>query len=655
MAKSSVLLLLFSFFVISLNAQCVTGDCQDGTGTYTMSDGGRYVGQFQNGEITGKGNCYYEDGSWYQGDWLKGYPHGKGVMVSATGQRQEGIWRKGHLVKEEEITAEEFIIKGKENNREGCVTGDCVNGQGIYIYPSGAVYIGDFRNGLIHGIGVCYYSDGSKYQGEWTDRFPNGKGTKTYTDGTKRTGLWKNGQPIDANGNIETSIATTEVADIQTGCIKGNCDNGNGIFAYPDGSKYEGQFVNSKPEGYGTFYAPNYPNSEKFVGNFRGGAKHGTGTLYKPNGTTQIGQWREGDYVGEKDENQAGCVKGDCDNGAGTYMFKSGAIYMGDFVNKFPNGKGTAKYPNGERYEGEWSVGEFNGSGTLYLKDGSKATGYWLKGTYVGMKNPYTLGEEPTSGNGTARPEIKNPTPVLLSSNAKIWAVVIGVAAYNHMPVLRYTDDDAYRIFSFLKSPEGGAIPDEQIRILIDDDATYESIKSTISYIFGKASSNDMVLLYFSGHGLPGSFLPIDFDGFNNKLSHEEITELFKESHAKYKLCIADACHSGSLLAMRSGSAQSIITSYYDKLAEANGGTALLLSSKSEETSLESSGLRQGVFSHFLIRGLKGEADSNNDQIISVQELFDYVYQNVRTYTGNRQSPVILGNYDKKMPVAVKR
>jgi len=79
------------------------------------------------------------------------------------------------------------------------------------------------------------------------------------------------------------------------------------------------------------------------------------------------------------------------------------------------------------------------------------------------------------------------------------------------------------------------------------------------------------------------------------------------------------------------------------------------MSSKAEETSLESAGLRQGVFSHFLIRGLKGEADLNRDKVISVQELFDFINEKVRDYTGNRQSPVIKGTYDPKMTVAVMR
>ena len=108
------------------------------------------------------------------------------------------------------------------------------------------------------------------------------------------------------------------------------------------------------------------------------------------------------------------------------------------------------------------------------------------------------------------------------------------------------------------------------------------------------------------------------------------------------------------LLQMR-GTANQALSKYYETLAQSEPGTALIMSSKSDETSLESSGLRQGVFSHFLIRGLKGEADLDRDQVISVSELFGYIHENVTSYTGLRQSPVIKGDYDKRMTVSVIR
>lgn len=557
-----------------------------------------------------------------------------------------------------------------------CVSGDCQNGKGTYVYPSGAKYIGEFNAGEIHGVGVCYYTNGTKYSGQWAHRYPEGKGTKTYPDGTKRGGTWLKGQMIDEDGNVleDTWVAKGEEEDdgtnIQTGCISGDCENGKGVFAYADGSKYEGNFVESRLEGQGTFY---YLNGDKYVGAFRNNYSHGKGVFIYADGTKTAGDWREGEFYGESWESlgKEGCIAGDCTNGIGTYVYKDGAAkYIGAFKEGLASGRGICHYADGEYYEGFWENGSFNGLGVLNLKDGKKVSGDWQDGTFLGSADVSSLFEEEKIEEPTPEPEKEEPSifaasdkvKVLLSESfekeaaeVKVWAVVIGIASYSHMPVLRYTDDDAYRMYAFLKSPEGGALEDDQIRVLVDEDATKEKITKTMDDIFSQAGENDLVMLYFSGHGLKGSFLPIDFDGYNNKLYHEEINEIFRKSPAKYKLCIADACHSGSLFAMKSGTVENALANYYKTLAQAEPGTALIMSSKSDETSLESSGLRQGVFSHFLIRGLKGEADIDKNEVVSVQELYNFIHDNVRSYTRMRQSPVIKGDYDPVMTVAVKR
>ena len=79
------------------------------------------------------------------------------------------------------------------------------------------------------------------------------------------------------------------------------------------------------------------------------------------------------------------------------------------------------------------------------------------------------------------------------------------------------------------------------------------------------------------------------------------------------------------------------------------------MSSKGEEYSLEDGGLRSGIFSHFLVLGLKGAANQNGDDLVTIQELFDYVHQNVRMYTGNVQTPTLTGIFDPNMPVAFVR
>ncbi|MBK8558061.1 MAG: caspase family protein [Lewinellaceae bacterium] len=537
-----------------------------------------------------------------------------------------------------------------------CISGDCINGQGTYVYPSGAKYVGSFKDGEIDGVGVCYYTDKSKYSGEWKNRYPEGKGTKTYADGTKRTGSWKKGKPVDEAGNVlEEYIAgkkeeqQDDGTNIQSGCLSGDCKSGSGIFAYPDGSKYEGEFVNGKFQGSGTFH---FANGDKYVGQFRENFPNGSGIRYHQHGTVESGQWHDGEFIGASliESGQVGCITGDCEAGTGVFIYKEGAArFEGAFQNSQPHGYGLCLYSNGDRYRGEWADGAFNGKGTLYLHDQTIVDGYWKAGEYIGKTAPENYA--PLAENTVPA----SPAAVETLALAKVYAVVVGVAAYDHMPVLRYTDDDAYRFYAFLKSPEGGALPDDQVRILIDEEATRENILETINDVFAMASDKDLVIFYFSGHGLNGSFLPIDFDGFNNKLGHDEIAAAFNRSKAKYKLCLADACHSGSIFAMRSGETEPVLNQYYQTLSRSVSGTALIMSSKAEETSLESSGLRQGVFSHFLIRGLKGDADKNNDKIVSVQELFDFIYNNVRDYTGNRQSPVIKGTYDTNMPVSAPR
>ncbi|MBK8428971.1 MAG: caspase family protein [Saprospiraceae bacterium] len=536
-----------------------------------------------------------------------------------------------------------------------CVSGNCTNGKGTFQYPSGAKYIGDFKNGEIHGIGVCYYTNGSKYSGEWKNRYPDGKGTKTYSDGTTRTGLWKKGKPVNEQGLVlEEYIAKKKEerqddgTNIQSGCLAGDCKNGHGIYAYPDGSKYEGHFLNGKFDGAGSFW---FASGDRYMGNFKENYPDGQGTRYLKSGGEETGAWKQGEFIGGSlaESGKVGCVQGNCENGYGTYFYKAGsAKYVGEFKNELPHGIGACTYANGDLYDGEWIEGAFGGKGALTLRDGTVVDGFWRNGEYIGKDQPD--GYQPAVV--AEKPVNAGPTPF---AQTKVWAIVIGVASYDHMPVLRYTDDDAYRFYAFLKSVEGGALPDEQVRILIDEEATRENILGNMDEVFSMAGPNDLVVFYFSGHGLNGSFLPIDFDGFNNKIAHEEIAAAFNKCKAKFKLCLADACHSGSLIAMRSGETEPVLSQYYQTLAKAVSGTALLMSSKADETSLESSGLRQGVFSHFLIRGLKGEADTNKDKVVSVEELFDFIERNVREYTGNRQSPVIKGTYDPKMPVSMVR
>ncbi|MEM6963745.1 MAG: caspase family protein [Bacteroidota bacterium] len=553
-----------------------------------------------------------------------------------------------------------------------CIKGNCINGSGTFVYASGAKYIGTFKNGKMNGDGALYFSNGNKYFGQWKNQYREGKGKMVFSNGDTFRGNFKMGK-MNGKGTMEYANGSK-----YNGNWIDDQATGKGQFFFTDGKIYNGDFRNGNLHGEGTMI---YADKSKYVGAWKNNQRDGHGTFTTANGKTEVGVWANDTFLDERDhqpsssvaQNNAStpdnttsstgsnhisnnnhtadnkslrnCNKVDCNRGKGKFTYSDGSRYIGTFKNGYPSGEGTCFYSNGDKYVGGWKNHAPHGEGIMYYKHGRVLGAVWNYGQVV---------RELENGD----PEVGSEyVEVEHSADVKIWAVVVGVARYKHMPVLKYTDDDAYHTYAFLKSPEGGALPDNQVRVLIDEDATRSNILRTMRNVFLRADENDVVIMYFSGHGLPGSFLPVDFDGYNNKVAHEDVKQIFKESKAKHKLCLADACHSGTLMAMKAPNSmlENTLKKYYTAFDRSAGGTALLMSSKGEEYSLEDKGLRQGIFSHYLIRGLKGEADKNRNKIITIQELYDFVYKKVRNYTGNAQSPTLTGEYDSRMPVAVMR
>ncbi len=522
-----------------------------------------------------------------------------------------------------------------------CLQGDCKNGYGVCLYPNLGKYAGDFLNGKMHGKGILYYTDGSKYIGHWADHYKEGEGRMVFASGDEYLGQFVRNK-LQGHG-----VMRFISGNVYDGDWFDNKPHGHGVFTYTSGDRYEGDFLYGQRQGNGVM---DYADGSRYTGEWAGGLRNGAGLMTFAGGEAVRGNWIDDQYqmdfaryayAGDT-ASLRNCNMVNCANGKGKYSYIDGARYIGDFYNGAPQGVGTVYYKSGDRYEGGWRQNKPHGEGVMYYANGKITGAIWDFGKPV--KKLFFEGEE--KGNIVISAE--------QSEEIKIWAVIIGAAHYTTMPVLRFPDDDAYQLYAFLKSPEGGALPDHQISLLIDEDATRANILQAMRSVFFRADENDVVLFYFSGHGLPGSFLPIDYDGVNNSLQHEEVREILKISKAKHKLVLADACHSGSLVQAKTP-IYITLEKFYKAFEDTQGGTALLLSSKGEEFSLEDGGLRSGIFSYFLIHGLKGEADIDGDKIVTIKELFDFVSQKVRRYTANVQTPTLSGQYDPKMPVAMIR
>ena len=534
-----------------------------------------------------------------------------------------------------------FFLLSVTKAQVRCIEGNCNTGYGTCLFSNGAKYVGEFQQGKLHGKGIFYYTDGNKYIGDWVDEKRSGKGRMIYANGDEYFGTFEKNR-VQGFGAIKYANGNE-----YEGYWINDRPSGKGVFSFSDGSRYEGVFSNGVFHGEGTFF---YKDNKRYVGLWQNGKKHGNGTMYTSEDQIIAGQWVKGEYQADWGNYSAeldslgvrDCNQYFCNNGKGKYRYADGTLYVGSFDNGYPNGEGNVAYTDGNRYAGGWLEGMPSGRGVMFYASGKIIGGLWSRGQLI---------EQLYVKEG---PPVGAPVSIDQDEEVKIWAVVVGAASYSHMPPLRYTDDDAYQVYAFLKSPEGGALPDAQMNVLIDENATKENILQSLRDIFLRADGNDVLLFYFSGHGLKGAFLPIDYDGQENMLFHEEIKDILRLSRAKHKLILADACHSGSLLSLK-GPLQTILKKFYRAFEDVSGSTALLMSSKGEEYSLEDGGLRSGIFSHFLIRGLKGAADQDENKIVTIQELYDYVYYNVKEYTGNVQTPTLTGTFNQNMPVAIIR
>jgi hypothetical protein len=76
-----------------------------------------------------------------------------------------------------------FSFHSNSNAFVGCLSGNCYEGYGVYIYPSGGRYEGDFQRANPNGKGKLHFPNGDLYVGEWVNSYRQGVGKMIYKNG----------------------------------------------------------------------------------------------------------------------------------------------------------------------------------------------------------------------------------------------------------------------------------------------------------------------------------------------------------------------------------------------------------------------------------------------------------------------------------------
>ena len=217
--------------------------------------------------------------------------------------------------------------------------------------------------------------------------------------------------------------------------------------------------------------------------------------------------------------------------------------------------------------------------------------------------------------------------PIL--SYGKVYGVFVGLSLYEdkdyNLPA--YMNGDIKRLYSYYDT---GSLEPSDLILLTNTNATKRNIISSLERQFAQATADDTVVFCYSGHGGYGFFTTYHSCEY---LYHYELKQIYAKCKAKLKLCFANACHSGSIQ----------IPTYLspaEKNALSDQEVIVFISSRDDELSW---GL---YFTDPLVEGLKGAADANNDNLITVKELFNYVHTQVVEYSNGIQHPVMFGKFN---------
>ena len=193
------------------------------------------------------------------------------------------------------------------------------------------------------------------------------------------------------------------------------------------------------------------------------------------------------------------------------------------------------------------------------------------------------------------------------------------------------------------------------------------------TFLSRSAKKDDTVVIFFAGHGAPEVdprglerdglakyLIPSDADPddlYSSAFPMDELQTIFGRIESDRVVAFLDACYSGAaggrtFVAKKTRSGQ-VDDLFLERLTRSKG-RAIITASRPSEVSMELPELGHGVFTYYLVQGLQGAADLNRDGIVTLQELYEYVEQQVTRKSrmvGGNQHPVMKGEVEGMLPL----
>lgn len=245
---------------------------------------------------------------------------------------------------------------------------------------------------------------------------------------------------------------------------------------------------------------------------------------------------------------------------------------------------------------------------------------------------------------------------IKVKPNKNAYAIVIGIEQYRQkLPGVDFAVSDAKLMSEYLTKVMG--YPEENVVTLVNDHAALgDFVKYFEKWLPNNVEKGSTVLVYYSGHGAPNPktgdayLVPYDGDpsfiaetGYSLKRMYDALGKL----PAKEIIVVLDSCFSGaggrSVIAK---GMRPLVMNIQGSLS-LSGNINVLSASSGDQISATYDEKGHGLFTYFLLKGIKNEDVVKPDGSIKMDDLFDYIKPQVeriaRKQYNNEQTPQLIG------------